>query len=301
MEIKNKSECHIDCMAQIADLSSPPWRFTGFYGAPKAKNRHHSWRFLRTLYTVQHGAWLCMGDFNEVLHGSEQFSRSARPEWQMRAFREAVGDCGFQDLRWSRVAYTWDNRQAGDANVKARLDRGFANAEFMYRFEHTWVRHISFAESDHCLVLVEPRDQLNSQSRRQPKSFRYENVWQTHTDYDRVVSEAWQNGPNGPGLAGLVDSLNNIQSDLGSWGSREFGSLAKTVKTLRQKLDRIRRQSVGRGPSDEEKRTMLKLREALQQEEIWMRQRSRVQWLREWDRNTASLRISTLRQPNVNE
>jgi hypothetical protein len=97
-EIKNFSFNHIDALVQVVDLSSPKWRFTGFYGEPKAENRHHSWRFLRTLQSVNGRAWLCMGDFNETLYGSEHFSQNPRPEWQMRAFREAVEDCSIQDL-----------------------------------------------------------------------------------------------------------------------------------------------------------------------------------------------------------
>ena len=166
VDVKNKSSDHIDCVVQKVDLSSPPWRFTGFYGAPRAENRHHSWRFLRTLHGIQHDAWLVLGDFNETLYGSEHFSRSARPEWQMRAFREAVEDCGLQDLGWSGVPFTWDNRQTGEANVKARLDRALANYDFMQRFEYSRVRHVSFVESDHCFVMVEISETLESNQRR---------------------------------------------------------------------------------------------------------------------------------------
>lgn len=98
--------------------NSSGWRFTGFYGAPRAENRHHSWRFMRTLNAIQHQAWICVGDFNETLYGTEHFSRAARPEWQMRAFREVVDECALQDLGWAGVEYTWDNRQQGAANVK---------------------------------------------------------------------------------------------------------------------------------------------------------------------------------------
>jgi hypothetical protein len=41
---------HIDAMVRKKDQNSSEWRFTGFYGAPRAENRYHSWRFLRTLY-----------------------------------------------------------------------------------------------------------------------------------------------------------------------------------------------------------------------------------------------------------
>jgi hypothetical protein len=82
------------------------WRFTGFYGAPRVGDRHHSWRTLRTLAGIDHPAWLCVGDFNETLYASKHFSRTERPEWQMRAFREVVEDCSLHDLGWSGVEYT---------------------------------------------------------------------------------------------------------------------------------------------------------------------------------------------------
>ena len=153
--LKNYISSHIDVLVKKVDQPSVEWRFTGFYGAPRAEERHHSWRFLRTLNAVPHSAWLCVGDFNETLHASEHFSRTNRPEWQMRAFREVIDECSLQDLGWTGVPYTWDNRRAGEANVKARIDQAFANTDFLNYFEHARVRHISSIESDHCFVLVD--------------------------------------------------------------------------------------------------------------------------------------------------
>ena len=138
------------------------WRFTGFYGAPRAEDRHHSWRFLRTLHTLPHAAWLSMGDYNETLYPLEHFSRSARSENHMRAFREVIDEISFQDLGWSGTAYTWDNHQAGGANVKARLDRAFANETFRQLFQHIRIRHIPSVESDHCFVIAEIKESLPS-------------------------------------------------------------------------------------------------------------------------------------------
>ena len=118
-------------MARKADLSTPEWRFRRFYGVSRSEDRHHSWRCLRTLHAIPHQAWLCLGDFNETLFGTEHFSRAARPEWQMRAFRQVLEDCSLQDLGFTGLPFTWDNRQAGNMNVKARLDRGLANEAFL--------------------------------------------------------------------------------------------------------------------------------------------------------------------------
>lgn len=62
--LENYSASHIDV---IVRQENKTWRFTGFYGEPWVENRHHSWRFMRTLFAVPHEAWLFIGDFNEIL------------------------------------------------------------------------------------------------------------------------------------------------------------------------------------------------------------------------------------------
>jgi hypothetical protein len=150
-----------------------------------------------------------MGYFNETLYNHEHFSKTDRPEWQMKNFREVIEDCQLQDLGWSGTAYTWDNQQSGDQNVKARLDRVFANSAFLTRFEPTRVRHIASMEFDHCFVLAELRERL-SNGTRGARQFRYENVWQTHLDYDEIFLQHWSRGSDQQGLLGITDALQRL-------------------------------------------------------------------------------------------
>jgi hypothetical protein len=39
-------------------------------------------------------------------------------EWSMEGFREAVEYCGFRDLGYTGLPYTWDNRREGAPNIK---------------------------------------------------------------------------------------------------------------------------------------------------------------------------------------
>jgi hypothetical protein len=79
----------------------------------------------------------------------------------------------------------------GVANVKARLDRAFGDENFVNRFAHTQVRHIVSTESDHCFVNVVFREHVVEERGRGTKQFRYEDVWQTHVDYDKLVLDKW--------------------------------------------------------------------------------------------------------------
>ena len=143
--------------------------------------------------------------------------------------------------------------------MKARLDHAFANEEFRQQFQHIRVRHLSSVESDHCFVLAEIKETVSSRSHAK-KQFRYENVWQTHTDYDRLVVDTWQGLQRRPGLRGISEALGELQPTLEPWSSREFGCLTWMVRQLQKKLDGIRSVSIGRGPSHEELSTVKKLK-----------------------------------------
>ena len=97
----------------------------------------------------------------------------------MRSFHEVVDFCSFQDLGWIGVPFTWDNKQHGRANVKARLDRVLGNGDFLSLYAYTFVKHISSTASDHCYVLAELRTVQARGGQRGPRQFRYKNVWQT--------------------------------------------------------------------------------------------------------------------------
>ena len=48
VQLKNYSANHIDVLVRDSSADATSWRFTGFYRALRAGDRHHSWRFLRT-------------------------------------------------------------------------------------------------------------------------------------------------------------------------------------------------------------------------------------------------------------
>jgi hypothetical protein len=179
VDIKSFNMHHIDAVISSKDGSGSPWRFTGFYGESKREKRHLSWTLLRCLYSLRKMQWLCMGDFKETMYGTEHFSEHAREEWQMRAFREATEECELLDLSFSRAPYTWDNREAGLANVKARIDRAFGDITLLHLFPVIKIPHVDMVESDHCLLVAELSTHQAQNRRRSARPFRYENVWQS--------------------------------------------------------------------------------------------------------------------------
>jgi hypothetical protein len=108
-------------------------------------------------------------------------------------------------------------------------------------------------------------------------------VWQTHKDYDKIISDMWTATVREEGQQGLAHALSQMQSDMSSWGNKTFGNFKHRLSVLRKELERCRKRSVHVGPSHDEMKIMEKIDEVLYQEEVWIRHRSRVMWLKAGD------------------
>jgi hypothetical protein len=284
VSLKSFSQSHIDVMIKNDVMGDGEWRFTGFYGNPVRTKRRRNWELMKYLRRESDNPWICAGDFNEVLCASEQYGGNDRQEWMMEGFREAVDYCRFTDLGFSGLPYTWNNKQQAPKNIKVRLDRALGDERFMDIFDNTSVRHVQTTESDHCclLISISRSDWLRGGADERP--FRFENMWVKHDRYSQVVEGSWQAGAQT--LLELNDELGRMQRSLQTWSKQEFGSVKKQLKMMRERLECIRADSLRSGPTREECDLMKKISDLLAREESMMKQRSRVQWLAEGDRNT---------------
>jgi exonuclease III len=86
---------------------STPWHATFVYGEPKRKLRHMFWDLLRRLRRSDDDAWICCGDFNEVLFYDEHYGSCDRSEAQMELFQNCLQDCNLVDMGFSGPKFTW--------------------------------------------------------------------------------------------------------------------------------------------------------------------------------------------------
>lgn len=58
---------------EVLDIATKKkWRFTAFYGWPDEPSKHKSWQLLRLLRETEGRAWICGGDFNQILSVSDK-------------------------------------------------------------------------------------------------------------------------------------------------------------------------------------------------------------------------------------
>ena len=101
-----------------------------------------------------------------------------------------------------------------------------------------------------------------------------------------TVRGAWVPGNGAVTLRQVCRQLEQVQGSLQTWESSVFGSVRKDLAKLRTELERVRGGNMGTGPSPQERRIMAPISELLSREECMEKQRSRIDWQKDGDRNT---------------
>ncbi|KAL9680477.1 hypothetical protein QQ045_018356 [Rhodiola kirilowii] len=277
VELKSLSYHHID----VRIKGETEFSLMLFYGCPRVQDRSSSWELLRYLKKDSGMPWIVIGDFNEIAHSWEMKGVRARGMWQMRNFRECLEDCGLTDLSYKGEMFTYSNRRRGDQEVKVRLDRAVANESWREAFPQAIVKHDLSYTSDYSPLIIYLKEEVGS---IKGGISRFEQMWLRHERFKEMVETLWKfQHPGGP----LSRKLKDCMQGLSRWGDETFGNVRKRIKNLKEEIQRLRGINRTEEIVQEEKRLAEELDEWLEREELWWRQRSRVDWLKNGDKNTA--------------
>jgi hypothetical protein len=96
IDILPYSQYHLD--VKITEAEGDPWRLTCVYGEAQVPLRFKTWDVMKHIKSANALPWVCIGDFNEVLHQHENVGPAERNFAQMQGFRDAVDVCELADL-----------------------------------------------------------------------------------------------------------------------------------------------------------------------------------------------------------
>jgi hypothetical protein len=228
---------------------------------------------------------MMIGDFNETKWQHEHFSETKRSERRMSEFRKVLEDYNLHDIRFSGPPWTFDNKRKDANNVKARIDRAVASPDWSTIYPDAKLTHVCSTRSDHLPLVLEC--QLSSNRSRPPPIPRYEAMWERDLNLPGIIEDAWNNGPTCHSLAELVKKIDGTRSQLHEWSSEHFPNVTKEIRNKRKKLEKLWKRQKTPSRESEVRRISADLDELLQREELMWRQRSRITWLKEGDRNTS--------------
>ena len=140
--------------------------------------------------------------------------------------------------------------------------------------------------SDHYPLLL----QFETSETSFASSFKFLKMWSLHSDCKDFISSCWQSDFVGCPMLNLSKKLKLLKSKLKVWNKETFGNVHQYVKNSELKLNLIQTRIHTNGPSDDllnlEKTAQNDLNIALERQECFWREKSKVKWHLEGDRNT---------------
>ncbi|KAL4650210.1 hypothetical protein ACB092_01G070400 [Castanea dentata] len=122
--------------------------------------------------------WVCLGDYNEILHSEEKQGGTSKPLAPMLTFKETLLHCGLEDLGYHRYPFTWRNGRPGEAFI----ERHFPSAK---------VSHLQVAYSDHDPILLDTQCCAQHARARCKRLYRFKEQWAAHQGCEEVIREVW--------------------------------------------------------------------------------------------------------------
>ena len=296
VDIQTFGPWHID--VEVGGVTGTgTWRFTGFYGQPDTSKREETWRILERLGNANHLPWLCMGDFNEIVSDFEKLGGNLRSPKQMERFRDAINRCRFRDLGYVGPRFTWNKIFTNGDSWWVQLDRALATTEWFSNFANAKLHHLSTTASDHCILALR-WNQREQRRNKGVKPFRFEAMWFRDPTCAEVVSDAWEFGLDVPTGHPLLNCISSCNARLTQWNKREFSHIGNQIKALRYKLQAL--ETTPKHNMDTIRQVRQSLNGWLDIDEVMWKQRLRINFLKEGDRNTSFFHTKALNRKQRN-
>ncbi|XP_062100333.1 uncharacterized protein LOC133806223 [Humulus lupulus] len=259
---------------------------TFVYGRNTIEGRFPLWRDLAGLrFPVK--PWVVAGDFNAVFTGND------RVGGRIITAVELEDACNWRtlglvdELRSIGSHFTWTNNQDNDDRIYSKLDRVFKNEEWLDLYPQAEALFNWDLLSDHCYCIIKMGAANNSGL----KPFRFFNMWTEHRSFKDTVLNSWNKPIKGRGLVRIVRKLSRLKSVLCKFNKLVVGDVAMHYNLAKEKFQNAQG-LLQRNPHS----TELQRAEALAGANLayhskaydsFLRQKSKVDWLRFGDDNMA--------------
>ncbi|KAH1213353.1 putative ribonuclease H protein [Glycine max] len=260
---------------------------TNVYAPCDLQGKRNQWEeILHLKSSYQNELWCILGDFNSIRNQSERLSSSQNSvnSSSIAEFNSWISLMAVEEVRSIGRKYTWFRP---NGSVMSKLDRFFISDSWLIQWPDTTQFVLDRDFSDHCPILL--RSNFVDWG---PKPFKVMDWWLQDKGFQDMVALKWSNyHPNGWGGFALKQKLKFIKGCIRQWSSSNGVINVKKIQDLKKELnaleagisDRIMNQS----EVDLKKSLQEQLWHASNAYESMLRQKARVKWLKEGDRNSA--------------
>ncbi|KAK4382251.1 Transposon TX1 uncharacterized protein [Sesamum angolense] len=281
VDILNADSQFVHCRVHVHELHETIL-LTVVYGANEVSARRELWQGLIDLaITVGNEPWLVGGDFNAVLDLSEVSGASGDIRVAMNEFNDCILQTGLLPLPMQGERFTWHNCSLDGRSLWKRLDRLLVNDIWMERWPNLYYTCLTPRTSDHS-PLVLKGDCRNMQV----SLFRFDNYLALSLGFLASVHSIWRHPIVGTRMYSVTRKLKALMPVFRQQ-RRCKGDLAMNVKLAAGFLE------VAQNILQYDRHNSLLLLmehycrlvylKASKLEQIMLRQRAKLQWLKGGD------------------
>ncbi|GJV85890.1 putative RNA-directed DNA polymerase [Tanacetum coccineum] len=257
------------------------------YAGNKPMERRILWADLDFHKNVVRGSpWVLMGDFNVALNIKDSYSGSSMMSSAMCDFKDYVKKIEVLDINSYGLHFTWNQKTKGSDGMLKKLDRIMGNLDFVDNFPGAYALFQPYRISDHSPAVL----RIPSLSFTKPKPFKFYNFLAYKDKFLEVLTTHWSNQVVGHAMFRVTQNMKNLKKPLRKL-LHDQGNLHDRVNRLRVELDVVQK-AIDADPSnsllrEDEVAYIQAFNEAKLDEERFLRQKAKIEWLDVGDSNSA--------------
>ncbi|GJV35267.1 putative RNA-directed DNA polymerase [Tanacetum coccineum] len=257
------------------------------YAGNLPSERKHLWADLEIHKNVVCGfPWILMGDFNVALNIEDYFSGPSCMNAAMNDFKTCVNKIEVMDINSTGLHYTWNQKPRSGGGVLKKLDRIMGNLKFVDTFPGAYGIFQPYIISDHSPAVLK----IPTLCTNKPKPFKFFNFLTYKSKFNDIVAEQWLMSVDGYSMYRVVTKMKALKKPLRKL-LQSHGNLHDRVNSLRTELDEVQK-ALDRNPldtnlRDEEAAYVNAFNEAKIDEERFLKQKAKIEWLDVGDSNSS--------------
>lgn len=132
---------------------------TLIYALNQLEMRKNMWQNIEELHSQQHGPWMLIGDFNNVVKVEEKIGGSMVSEKKYNDLNYMMNKTELYEMESKGDYFSWSNKQ-GENAIHSRIDRILGNTVWMQKHVNVVLTNMSPNVFDHSILIL--NEQLQS-------------------------------------------------------------------------------------------------------------------------------------------